>query len=75
MSFLLLGASHMPRKCATTLPFLKKDIPMLSFCFGCCGGSGLQDGLEMKNNCLGSLESNVDAEGISQWTRLNSSCE
>ena len=56
----------MPLRCAATLPpFSGKDIPMLIFLFNFVGG-GMEDGLDAKDTCLGSLESYVSSGEISQ---------
>ena len=71
MSFWLVGAGFVPRGCAGTLPFFGKDILMLSFIFF-RGGDGVEEGLEAIDTFLGSLESKVMLEEISQETRLGS---
>ena len=46
---------------------------MLSFLFGLRGGGGVEEGLETTDTFLGSLESKVSLEEMSQYTRLGSS--
>ena len=46
---------------------------MLSFLF--CLGGGVEDGLEVRDICLGSLESKVSLEEVCQKTRLGSPSE
>ena len=48
---------------------------MLGFLFCRGGGGGAEDGLEAKDTCLGSLESNVPLGEISQSTCLGSARE
>ena len=48
---------------------------MLSFLFCRCGGGGVEDGLDVKDTGLGSLESNVLLEEMSQLVLLGSSSE
>ena len=74
MSFLLVGASQMPRMCAATIPFFaKKNFHRLSFFFCRRGGGGVEDGLEMKDIGSGTFESRVSLEESSQKIRLGSS--
>ena len=45
---------------------------MLSFLFCCGWGGGVEDGLEMEDTCLGSLESIVSLGEVYQKARLSS---
>ena len=67
MSFWLVGAGCMHRRCAATLrPFWEKDFSMLSFLFCLRGGGGVEEGLEAIDTFPGSLESKVSLGEISQ---------
>ena len=60
------GWPHASQVCCHTPPFLGKDIPMLSFLFCLRGGGGVEEGLEATDTFLGSLESKVSLDDISQ---------
>ena len=47
-------------------PFSGKDISMFSFLLFFRGGGGVEDGLEVKDTGLDSVESNVSLEEMSQ---------
>ena len=69
MSFVLVGV------CCDTLFFLVIDILMLSFNFCRREFGDMKDGLKAMDTGLGSLESKVSLEEISQHTCLGSSSE
>ena len=72
MSFLLVGPDRMPGSCAATPPLWWESHRHAQLPF-CCPGGGVEDGLEMKDTGLGSFESKVSLEEMSQCTRLSSS--
>ena len=75
VSFWLVGAVRMPRRCAATLPLFGKRQPHAQLPFLSSWRRGVEDGLEAIDTCLGSLESKISLEELSQRTRLCSSSE
>ena len=66
----------MPRRCAVILPSFNVKHPHAQLSFFCRRrGGGVEDGLEMKDTAVGSLETNVSFEEPYQYTLQDSVAE